>query len=172
MFYLLLTFLVTTITTTHIIQSLYLHYDRKRYYESALQRSKSIEKPLLVVGDPAKGISCKLFGIVYGLGDTCIDLRPITQGVIKTDLLQYLKTLPDNSRVIYISCVLEYIPGGLTEIIQEIYRVANTHENIFIVHVSPHYYTMRYLYCYQGDIQYNLILKAPPTTSLIQWCRN
>jgi hypothetical protein len=137
-----------------------------------MRHRKLTGKPLLVVGDPNKGMSCGLYGSAYGMGDVCIDLYPITEGVIKADIYDYLRTLADNSAIIFISCVLEYIPTNLDPIIKEIYRVAGNSKNIFIVYIPWYYYITRYGYNFQNDRQHNLILCAPPYSDTIEWRRN
>jgi hypothetical protein len=162
-------FIICLILLIFMWQIYNLHKQRREVYLQALDMSIKSKKPLLVIGDPFKGLSCGLFGAPYGLGDICIDLEPITEGVIQADMFEYLKKLPNNSYVIFISCVLEYIPQDLNPIIQEIYRVASS---IFVVHVQWHNYITRYGYNYQGDKQYNLIISAPPNSREIIWQKN
>ena len=92
------------------------HNERKKYYTYAIQQSLKINKPLLVIGDPSKGQTCSLFGAPYGFGTVCIDIDPISEQCIKADALNYLRLLPDDSCVCFISCVLEYV-DDLDEII-------------------------------------------------------
>lgn len=87
-------------------------------------------------------------------------------------MYEYLKKLPDNSHVIFISCVLEYIPMDLDPIIDEVYRVSGDASDIFVVYVQWHNYITRFGYNFQNNVQHNLIVSAPPDGSKIVWRKN
>lgn len=92
----------------------------------AKARSDQTGKPLLVIGDPDASLKNRLLGRDYECGSTCIDLRgckkcPVS---ITSDAYEYLAQQEDDSAVIFVSCVLEYVPDPhLLE--QEIQRVSN-----------------------------------------------
>lgn len=88
---------------------------------------------------------------------------------VKSDAAAYLKTLADNSAIIFLSCVLEYV-DNIDELIDEIYRVAGDSSNIFIVHVMWYSLTA-YLYRFQGDSAKNVITAAPPNSEKIEYFR-
>jgi len=137
---------------------------RNQIYKMAKKRSIDINKPLLVFGDPYNGIGSKFFNLFmdnYGCGDITVDLTgaPKCPNGIKSDILQYLKKLPSNSYVIFISCVLEYV-DSIEEVIKEIYRVANINKNIFIVSVNKYTLTA-YFYHSNTDHSKNIIYGPP-----------
>jgi hypothetical protein len=94
----------------------------------------------LVVGDPYNGIGSRFYNNFiegYGCGNITIDLTgcPMCPNGVKSDIYSYLKEQDDNSMVIFISCVLEYV-DNIDDVIKEIYRVASN--NIFIVTVNEY----------------------------------
>lgn len=98
------------------------------YYKHALRYSKSVKKPLLVIGDPDGGWYNRHFGRTYGCGDLCTDLNDCSKCEYseKGDILDVLKTKNDNSYVIFESCVLECILDvkKIQQIKSEINRVS------------------------------------------------
>ena len=80
---------------------------RKRIYNLAKQRSYETGKPILVIGDPYND-NKSLSKPNYGCGAVCVDLTgcPLCPIGIKKNLIDYLPTLPDNSYVIFSSCVI------------------------------------------------------------------
>ena len=85
---------------------------------------------------------------------------------IDIDLLEYLKKQENNSLVIFISCVLEYI-DNIEETIKEINRVANN--NIFIVTVNKYSFSA-YFYTAK-DYQATNIIFGPPEYKNISYYR-
>ena len=85
---------------------------RKFNYKLALQQKKKSGKRLLVIGDPNNGGWSSVIGKEYDCGDVCTDLVGCKQcpNQIQGNLLDVLKSFPDNSVVIFESCVLEYLP--------------------------------------------------------------
>ena len=135
----------------------------------ALKQSKLSGKPLVVIGDPYYGYGTRFYGKFmdgYDCGDETVDLTgaPNCKKKYKMDILDYLKKQKNNSKILFISCVLEYI-DNIDDVIQQIYRVAGNTNNIFIVSVSK--YTLS-AYLYQQD-EYsakNLILGPPKYNSI------
>ena len=125
-----------------IISSIIRSFRRKLNYKLALQQSKKMEKKLLVVGDPNNGGWSSVIGKEYDCGDVCTDLVGCKRcpNQIQGDLLDVLKTFPDNSVVIFESCVFEYVPK-LNEIKKEIKRVSNN--DIYSARIGP---TLMYLW--------------------------
>ena len=130
----------------------------------ALNQANKIGRKLTVVGDPYNGKGSKLYNKFmegYGCGDETVDLTGAKKcpNGIKSDILSFLKTLKDNSRVIFISYVLEYV-DNIDETIKEIYRVAGSNDNIFVATVSD---KSLYAYIYSDDEHYSKnIIYAPP----------
>ena len=147
--------------------------DRNRIYKMAEKRSKEINKQLIVVGDPYNGYGSQFYNIFmdgYGCGDETVDLTgcPKCPNGVKSDLLAYLKTKESDSGLIFISCVLEYI-DNIEETIKEIYRVANSKDNIFIITVNNKSLAA-YLYVEKNYSSKNLI-KGPPNYDEITYKR-
>ena len=161
--------IVVIIICLHIYATLANHSERKIYYKLAVDRATNIGRPLVVIGDPVKGVACGLFGAAHGYGDVCVDIDPADGRCLKKDALSYLKTLESNSCVLYTSCVLEYVDKSeIDEIVRELYRVTGSHKNLFVVHVKW-YAPTAYLYRFQGDSSNNVVMSAPPVTREIEY---
>ncbi len=145
------------------------HHERRSYYELAKARSVKLNKPLIVIGDPQKGMSCAMFGPPYGYGDACVDIDPVDDRCVKSDATEYLKGIKTNSAVIFISCVLEYV-DDIEPLIEEMNRVAGSSKNLFVVHVKWYALTA-YIYRAQGDSAKNVITGAPPNQPTITYFR-
>jgi len=157
-----------------IIHSLLRQYIRYTIYLNAVKRSKKLNKPLIVIGNPNNGLGSKLFGQTYGYGDICIDLIGCLNKdkdnhiSIKGDATKSLKQFTSNSSVIFVSCVLEYI-DDIESCIKELKRVANN--NIFVVIVSK-YCLSAYIYGIfptLGDSSRikNIFTSAPPNGDFV-----
>jgi hypothetical protein len=113
-----------------------------------------------VFGDPYYGKGSRFYNLFmegYGCGDQTVDLTgcPKCPNEVKNDMLSYLHDQPSDSKVIFISCVLEYIDP-----IQELRRVCGSIDNIFIVTVKRFSLST---YFYQEDSYWALnIIKGPP----------
>lgn len=111
-------------------------YKRTRYYNLAKNKAKESKRPLIVVGNPDSGPTNKIIGRLYDCGDYTIDINGSEcPNTLQGDLVERLKKFPDNSCVIYISYVLEYLEN-IDDAVKEIYRVAGDSSNIFIVHAQ------------------------------------
>jgi SAM-dependent methyltransferase len=98
-------------------------------YAEAAAKARQLGKPLLVIGAPDGGVTAG-----YGCGDVTIDLQESSCPVsIKADIT---KTLPfdDNSAVVFVSCVLEYV-NDAEAAMRELRRVAGP--NLYMVRVEP-----------------------------------
>ena len=140
-FYLMIIIIILSIIGIEFLLGLYRNYRRKYTYEKALRLSRKIDKPLLVIGDPHAGMMNSIY-TVYGCGDECIDLMGCSKCKmsIKGDIVDVLKTKPDNSYVIFESCVLECI-GNIKhrqKAINEMRRVGG--DNCFHVRIPPTIY--------------------------------
>ena len=137
---------------------------RKDYYSRASNHSKQSGKPLLVIGDPYNGRGSKIWGVVYGCGNVCLDITgcPKCPKGIKGKLEDVLPTLENNSYVIFVSYVLEYV-DNIELIIRELKRVSGG--DLYIAHVQP--YDFLTLYFYKGTKR--KILSAPPTHTNITY---
>ncbi len=110
------------------------HADRSNLFGAANKRAKSIQRPLLVVGDPFGGVWTKIFP-AYGCGDVCIDLQGCKCPVqIQADITKGVN-LESDSYVVYVACVLEYVED-IEAAWLEIIRLAGSVDNIFIVRVQ------------------------------------
>ena len=114
------------------------NFRRYNYYKQALKLSKKLNKKLLVVGCPwSGGFSGKISLLLklYGCGDILIDIKKKSKcpNHVESDLKSFLTQQEDNSYVIFISVVLEYI-DDIEETIIELKRVSGT--NIYIVPID------------------------------------
>ena len=102
--------------------------DRKDTYARALGHARRIGKPLLVVGAPDAGPTRS------PTGDIVLDLLPSRAPVsIQADITKRIP-LPDDSVVVFVCCVLEYV-SDLDAAMKELRRVAK--DRIYIVRVQP-----------------------------------
>ncbi len=111
---------------------------RRRVYETAVRRAAELGRPLIVIGDPDAGAHTRLVR-AYGCGDLCIDLHgcPKCSVMQAADLTQGpVPGVADDSAVVYVSCVLEYVADPAAAL-RELIRMAGTPENLFIVFVHP-----------------------------------
>ena len=111
---------------------------RRRAFDAASRRASELRRPLIVVGDPDAGAHTRLVR-AYGCGDLCIDLRgcPRCQVMQAADLtLGPVEGVADDSAVVYVSCVLEYVSDPEAAL-RELNRMAGAPENLFLVFVEP-----------------------------------
>lgn len=111
--------------------------DRKVLYGQALQRARETSRPLVVVGDPDAGAHTRLLR-AYGCGDVTIDLAgaPNCPVSIPADITAGpITRVPDDSAVVYVSCVLEYVTNPQAGW-REILRMAGRPDNVFMVVVQ------------------------------------
>ena len=109
---------------------------RAKVYKRAKARSARTGKPLLVIGDPDNGYGSRFFGPAYGCGDVCSDLTgcPRCRRARKNALPHGLEDLPDDSHVVFISYVLEYV-DKYPETVRELSRVGG--KDVFLLRVQP-----------------------------------
>jgi hypothetical protein len=122
----------------------------------AQKRSSQTGKPLVVIGDPDAGTVNSKIGRDYDCGNFCVDLYgcKACPNQVAADLLAWLKEQPDNSAVLFVSAVLEYIQS-MNGIPRELYRVSGG--DLFVVTVEPFSYTA---FFYQGAKRQ--FFSAPP----------
>jgi len=102
---------------------------RNTVYEQALAAAQALGRPLVVIGAPDGGVTSG-----YGCGDVTIDLA---QSSCPTSLrADITKTLlfPDNSVVVFCSCVLEYV-NDADAAVREIQRISGGYA--YFVGVEP-----------------------------------
>ncbi len=144
---------------------------RRALFRAAIERAKATNKPLLVVGDPDAGLVTRHIGRDYGCGVECTDLIGCgsCERSLEGDLVEVLENFNDNARVIFVSCVLEYVPS-LEDAERELGRVSGG--DLFVAHVgawSPA------AWVYPGARR--RIHKAPPHSARIEatelpWSKN
>lgn len=133
------------------IFSLYRVYRRINLYNKAQEKSISLNKELLVIGNPSSGFINKNIYKCYDCGDICLDLNGCGDcpKQIKGDLLEELKKMDSNKYVIFESCVLEYIDNkSLSEINKELNRVSGG--NLYQVRNSPNILPLHYKFIELG----------------------
>jgi len=133
---------------------------RRRLFALSKARAEKLGRPLLVIGDPEGGFVNRALKD-YDCGDECLDLTgcpscPVVQHKGRAE--DILPTLPANSRVIFVSCVLSYV-DDIEAVKRELFRVAGSPENLFVAHVEP---TSLTAWIYPGSRR--RILSAPPET--------
>lgn len=111
---------------------------RTRLFMEAAQRARSLQRTLVVIGDPDAGTSTRLRR-AYGCGDVCVDANgcPMCPVVQAADITAGpVPGITTNSAVVFVSCVLEYV-DDLPAALHEVQRMAGDLENIYIVTVQP-----------------------------------
>lgn len=111
--------------------------ERRDEFAKAQARALATGRTLVVVGDPHGGMVTRALP-AYGRGDVCLDLNacpacPVNEAV---NLDTGRASVPDNSAVVYVSCVLEYVADPQASM-REIGRMAGSPDNVFIVSVQP-----------------------------------
>ena len=110
---------------------------RKDRFAEAAARAAATGRTLVVVGDPHSGAHTRLLA-AYDCGDVCVDLTgcPACPVGVAVDLTTGRVTaVPDNSAVVYVSCVLEYLPDP-DAAVREVLRMAGDPANLFLVTVQ------------------------------------
>ncbi len=120
------------------------HRERTWAFEAAADRAAALGRRLVVIGDPDAGMHTRLTR-AYGCGDVCVDLNgcpkcPVT--VIADITRGPLPEIADDSAVVFVSCVLEYVTD-LDAALREVARMAGAPDNVFIVTVQPWTLTAR-----------------------------
>jgi hypothetical protein len=111
---------------------------RRRVFDAAARRASLLQRPLVVVGDPDAGAHTRIVR-AYGCGDLCVDLHgcPMCQVTRAADITKGpVADLADDSAVIFVSCVLEYVADPVSAL-RELQRIAGSPENLFLVFVEP-----------------------------------
>lgn len=97
--------------------------------DCALAEAKALKKPLVVVGAPDAGVTAG-----YGCGDITIDAGSSScPRFMQADITKKIP-LADNSAVVFVSCVLEYV-DDYPAAMKELRRVAGSH--LYVVRVEP-----------------------------------
>jgi hypothetical protein len=117
-------------------------YRRRDMFRQAAERAQALGRPLVIVGDPDGGAMTRLFR-AYGCGDpsrdVCVDLvgcRRCPNGVAADLTAGPVPGVADDSAVVYVACVLEYV-GDVPAAWREILRMAGSPGNVFVVEVEP-----------------------------------
>ncbi|SFF11197.1 hypothetical protein SAMN02745121_06999 [Nannocystis exedens] len=118
--------------------------ERSAAFQAAAERAAALGRRLVVIGDPDAGMHTRLMR-AYGCGDLCIDMNgcpkcPIT--VVADITKGQIADVADDSAVVFVSCVLEYVPD-LSAALREISRMAGSPDNVFVVTVQPWTLTAR-----------------------------
>lgn len=111
---------------------------RRELFARATARARETGRPLVVVGDPHGGAHTRLIP-AYGCGDLTLDLTgcPSCPNGLAVNLdRERVSSVPDDSAVVYVSCVLEYV-GRPDAAWQELLRMAGSTDNLFVVGVQP-----------------------------------
>ena len=117
--------------------------ERSLAFKTAAERADALGRRLIVIGDPDAGFHTRLMR-AYGCGDVCVDMNgcPRCPVTVVADITKKVPGVDDDSAVVFISCVLEYV-ADLHAALAEILRIAGSHDNIFLVFVQPWTLTAR-----------------------------
>ena len=118
--------------------------ERTSAFRLAVDRAAALGRPLVVVGDPDGGMHTRLLR-AYGCGDVCVDMNgcPKCPVTVVADITKGpIADIEDNSAVVFVSCVLEYVQD-LDAALREVARIAGSSDNVFIVTVQPWTLTAR-----------------------------
>lgn len=116
------------------------HAERSELYEQAQTRARLLGRPLLVIGDPDAGAHTRILP-AYGCGDECVDLNgcPNCDVSYQVDITRFTG-IPDDSRVVFVACVLEYV-DDFEAAWSELLRIAGDKDNLFVATVQPWTFT-------------------------------
>jgi hypothetical protein len=109
-----------------------------------IERAAALDRRLVVIGDPDAGMHTRLWR-AYGCGDVCVDLNgcPKCPMTVVADITKGpIPDIADNSAVVFVSCVLEYVTD-IDAALREISRIAGSADNVFVVTVQPWTLTAR-----------------------------
>lgn len=110
---------------------------RKKAFARAAARAVTLQRPLIVVGDPDTGMHTRLMR-AYGCGDLCLDLTGCgaCPHALAADITKKVPEVADNSAVVFVACTLEYVDNPFAAW-AEVMRMAGSAENVFLVTVQP-----------------------------------
>jgi hypothetical protein len=111
---------------------------RRRVFDAAARRASLLQRTLIVVGDPDAGAHTRIVR-AYGCGDLCVDINgcPMCQVTRAADITKGpVAGLADDSAVVFVSCVLEYVSDPVAAL-RELQRIVGSPENLFLVFVEP-----------------------------------
>lgn len=114
------------------------HAERTRLYGMAQAMAAATGRTLVVVGNPDTGAHTRL-AAAYGCGDVCVDLVGCAQCPVSVavDLTRgRVEAVPDDSAVVFVSCVLEYVSDPQAAM-REVLRMAGDPSRVVNVAVQP-----------------------------------
>jgi hypothetical protein len=114
-------------------------HTRKTVFAQARARAQEIGRPLVVVGCPRMGFHSRV-APAYDHGSMTIDLHPCGHRDCLCGDITQSGAIPvaDDSCVVFVSCVLEYInPARRPDAVRELLRASGSRENLFNVPVGP-----------------------------------
>lgn len=162
---------ISIVILNEVINSYYRNYNRKHMYRRAALRAIELNRPLIVIGDPHNGLDARFHGSAYGCGSFIIDIsgcgKNICEDVIERDVVASLNVFENNTCVIFISCVLEYLDDqSIEHALIEIARVSGERNNVFVVTMGS-YSLSSYYYNYinnnkNRDVAKRIFHMVPP----------
>jgi hypothetical protein len=114
---------------------------RSSYYARAQAAATATGRPLVVIGDPNAGAATRILPTA-GSGDVCIDLTgcPTAPRGITADITKGVPQVADNSAIVYVSCVFEYV-DDVQAAWAEALRMAGDASRVYVVTVEPWTFT-------------------------------
>ena len=128
-------FLLGALVANEALTAVERQTQRSNQYNRAIARARLLNRKLLVVGAPQGGIYTAIMPS-YGCGDVCVDLEGCGDCPVQLhhDITKPLP-FPDNSMVVFESCVLELVNDPWRGW-NEMQRVAGSPENFFMARVQ------------------------------------
>ena len=103
---------------------------RETLYAEALQEARRLGRPLVVIGAPDRGATRG-----PGCGDLTVDVQESSCPVTVQHDITLGFPWPDDSVVVFVSCVLEYVAGDFDAVMRELIRVSGG--RLYVVRVEP-----------------------------------
>lgn len=125
----LLPYAAAAVAARETLLTLRRHKQQGRVYAEALQRARSLGRPLLVFGRPDAGIRSWLLGAPHPPGDVCV---PADCAGIK-----HLEELPSDSYVVVTSYTIEYTRNPLWVMIELSRLCGYNRANVFCATMLP-----------------------------------
>ena len=139
-------------------------WQRQKMFAMAKARAAQTGKPLLIIGAPGAGVVNRVLPDYEARDFECLDLDgcPGAGHELKGRAEDLLPSIATGSRVVFVSCVLEYV-DDIDLVVKELRRITGP-GNLFVAHVES--WALAAI-VYPGARR--IIVSAPPESSTISW---
>ena len=132
-------FLILILISSYLWCNLKVARNANELYYKAEKKAKKLNKKLLVLGSPhsMSGKFVSIYYKSYGCGDVCIDMNCCSEcsNTICDKVENVLSKFKSNEYIIFESGLLEVVDEKyLNYIVNELYRIAGSKDNIFSSH--------------------------------------